>query len=542
MLLAVQADGATIETVEGLARRRRADAAPAGVLRPPRAPVRLLHARDADERDGAARAEPARRREDEIRKAIQGNICRCTGYVNIVEAIKAAASGSDARPRRRRRSRSSSSRARRSRASSGTNVPRKEDKRLVQGEGVFFDDVKRHGMGYVHFVRSPYAHAKIVSIDVSKALELDGVYGTLTGDEVAILTDPFFEMSVAPGRRHQGLRARGRQACATSASRSPRSSRRRASSRATRPSWSRSSTSRCAVVDDRERRADADAPILHDDAGSNVVWQGVFDWGDYDGALAEADHVVRIERLHFDRFSSTPLECARRASSSTTAAPGSGRCTATTRCPASARSGWRPRCAPGIDKLRFVTQDIGGALRQQDLPAPAATSRCCLLARKLNRPVQWTEWRTDQHMANAHGNERIVPRRRGAGEGRRHDARLQGAGDRRLRRVPALRAARLHHLGAGHARLLPLAEHPRRLHAGLHEQVAGVAEPRLLAHAAPLADRADHRHRRAASSSSTRSRCASATTCAPTRCRTRRRTAASTTPATTRAASTSRSS
>src|SRR5262245_47057443 len=81
----------------------------------------------------------------------------------------------------------------------GTNVPRKEDKRLVQGEGVFFDDVKRHGMGYVHFVRSPYAHAKIVSIDVSKALELGGVYGTLTGAEVAILTDPSFELSVKPG-------------------------------------------------------------------------------------------------------------------------------------------------------------------------------------------------------------------------------------------------------------------------------------------------------------------------------------------------------
>src|SRR5207249_2059644 len=81
----------------------------------------------------------------------------------------------------------------------GQSVPRKEDKRLVQGEGVFFDDVKRHEMGYVHFVRSPYAHARIKSVDVSKALELDGVYGTLTGDEVAILTDPFFELSTPPG-------------------------------------------------------------------------------------------------------------------------------------------------------------------------------------------------------------------------------------------------------------------------------------------------------------------------------------------------------
>ncbi|HEY8629068.1 MAG TPA: hypothetical protein VIL73_00810, partial [Gaiellaceae bacterium] len=81
----------------------------------------------------------------------------------------------------------------------GQSVPRKEDKRLVQGEGVFFDDVKRHEMGYIHFVRSPYAHARIKSVDVAKALELDGVYGTLTGDEVAILTDPFFELSTPPG-------------------------------------------------------------------------------------------------------------------------------------------------------------------------------------------------------------------------------------------------------------------------------------------------------------------------------------------------------
>ena len=87
----------------------------------------------------------------------------------------------------------------------GQSVPRKEDKRLVQGEGVFFDDVKRHGMGYIHFVRSPYAHAKILSVDVSKALELGDVYGTLTGDEVAILTDPFFELSTPPGANIKDL-------------------------------------------------------------------------------------------------------------------------------------------------------------------------------------------------------------------------------------------------------------------------------------------------------------------------------------------------
>ena len=59
MMLAVQAEGTKIATVEGLAADGELDGAPAGVQRAPRAPVRLLHARDADERDRAARAEPA---------------------------------------------------------------------------------------------------------------------------------------------------------------------------------------------------------------------------------------------------------------------------------------------------------------------------------------------------------------------------------------------------------------------------------------------------------------------------------------------------
>ena len=90
MLLAVQADGATIETVEGLATD--------GELTPLQqafsdhhalqcgycTPGMLMSAKHLLEQNPS----PS---EDEIRKAIQGNICRCTGYVNIVEAIKAAA-------------------------------------------------------------------------------------------------------------------------------------------------------------------------------------------------------------------------------------------------------------------------------------------------------------------------------------------------------------------------------------------------------------------------------------------------------------------
>ena len=93
----------------------------------------------------------------------------------------------------------------------GQSIPRKEDRRLVEGQGVFFDDVKRHGMGYLHFVRSPYAHARIGSVDVSAALALPGRLRHADGRRGR---DP--HRPVLPDRRRsrrpgQGLRARGRQ-------------------------------------------------------------------------------------------------------------------------------------------------------------------------------------------------------------------------------------------------------------------------------------------------------------------------------------------
>jgi 2-furoyl-CoA dehydrogenase large subunit len=284
----------------------------------------------------------------------------------------------------------------------GTSVPRKEDKRLLQGEGVFFDDVKRHGMGYVHFVRSPYAHAKIKSIDVSKALELGGVYGTLTGDEVAILTDPFFELSVAPGANVKDyalavgrVRHVGEPVAAVVAS-----SRELARDAADQVEVDYEPLQ--PIVD--AETALKDETILHEDAGSNVVWTGLFDWGDYEGAVAEADKLVKIERLHFDRFSSTPLECS---GCLVEYNRGTGQWTlyGNHQMPGVGAIWMAPALRVGIDKLRFVSQDIGGAFGNKICLHPQYVA-CCLLARKLKRPVQWTEWRTDQHMANAHGNER----------------------------------------------------------------------------------------------------------------------------------------
>src|SRR5690554_5388466 len=66
----------------------------------------------------------------------------------------------------------------------GSPVRRKEDFRLLKGEGRFSDDVNLPGQAYAAFVRSPHAHARIVRIDCSRALRIPRMLLVLTGKEM----------------------------------------------------------------------------------------------------------------------------------------------------------------------------------------------------------------------------------------------------------------------------------------------------------------------------------------------------------------------
>jgi carbon-monoxide dehydrogenase large subunit len=67
----------------------------------------------------------------------------------------------------------------------GHRMKRKEDPRFIRGKGNFVDDIKLPGMLYMDIVRSPYAHARIVSIDPSAALAIPGVLAVITGKDLA---------------------------------------------------------------------------------------------------------------------------------------------------------------------------------------------------------------------------------------------------------------------------------------------------------------------------------------------------------------------
>src|SRR5512134_3849662 len=67
----------------------------------------------------------------------------------------------------------------------GHSVRRKEDARFIRGKGTYFDDITLPGMLHMEVLRSPFAHARLKSIDTSRAQELEGVVAVVTGDLLA---------------------------------------------------------------------------------------------------------------------------------------------------------------------------------------------------------------------------------------------------------------------------------------------------------------------------------------------------------------------
>ncbi|MBD7915938.1 selenium-dependent xanthine dehydrogenase [Clostridium sp. Sa3CUN1] len=113
--------------------------------------------------------------EEEIKNALKGNICRCTGYVKIMEAIKLVAEilrNNDEVPKVY------------CKGLVGENLPRIDAEVKTLGVGKYADDLYFDGMLYGSALRTKYPRALIKSIDTSKAKALDGVYAVLTAKDV----------------------------------------------------------------------------------------------------------------------------------------------------------------------------------------------------------------------------------------------------------------------------------------------------------------------------------------------------------------------
>lgn len=287
---------------------------------------------------------------------------------------------------------------------SGQSLPRKEDERLLKAQGAFVDDEGMHRMAFAQFVRSPHAHAKIVSIDTSEAEQVPGVITTLTGEEVAAISEPMFQFAPRPdgGQINEYLLAVDRVRYQGEAVAMVLAENRDAAADAAEKVVVKYEP--LPAVTDGVAAADADAPVLHEGLGDNIGWQGMFDWGDIDWALENADHVIKIDRLHFHRFSSTPIECN---AAIVNWDPGTDmiKVISNNQFPTFGAAVIEPSLGVGLDQFEFDVQDIGGGFGIK-INSYQQMGALALLSRKAGRPVKWTETRTEHHLTAGHGNER----------------------------------------------------------------------------------------------------------------------------------------
>lgn len=190
LLLALEAEGKEIVTIEGLSHEgrlhpmQRAFVEEGAIQCGFCTPGMVLTAKALVDRN----PDPS---EEEVREALSGTLCRCTGYAKIVKAIRSWRSYA-AEPAAGRQPTSIGPVV-------GASLPRKDAFEKVSGRAQYADDVRLPGMLWGKILTSPLPHARIKKIDISKALSLPGVRAVITGKDV---TDTMYGVSPARYDEH----------------------------------------------------------------------------------------------------------------------------------------------------------------------------------------------------------------------------------------------------------------------------------------------------------------------------------------------------
>ncbi len=294
----------------------------------------------------------------------------------------------------------------------GARVARKEDKRFLTGKGRYVDDMVVPGMKYAAFVRSPHAHAKIKSIDLSAAKEMPGVIDVLEGkamqeDGIGNLICGWMIHSKDGSPMNMGawrplaydtVRYVG-DAVAIVVADSQMEARDAAEAVAVEYEPLAHVTEAIDALQDGQ-------PQIHPEAKNNLI----YDWeiGDQaatEAALATAAHITEIEITN-NRLSPNPME-PRAALGVYDAAEDHYTCYTTSQNPHAARLVMSAfyNVAPE-NKLRVIAPDVGGGFGSKIYIYPEEIT-CLWASRKTGVPVKWNSDRTEAFLTDAHGRDHV---------------------------------------------------------------------------------------------------------------------------------------
>jgi carbon-monoxide dehydrogenase large subunit len=292
----------------------------------------------------------------------------------------------------------------------GASIKRKEDPRLITGEAKYLDDVQLPGMLYAALLRSPYAHAKIKSINTRKAAKAPGVVAVLIGQDFKDLPALPCAWQAEAGRIKNNVNTPRvleiDKVTHTGAS---------VAVVVAEDRYAAEDALNLIAVDyeplpvvvDAEKATQPGAPQIHENAPNNIV----MDWscGDKDAAaaaLTSAEVVVR-QRLVNQRLIPTPMEPRG--------------CIAQYNAASEEYTVWMTSQTTHImrllmtafvfgipeTKMRVISPQVGGGFGSKIFLYP----EYCLmaaLAKRLGRPVKWAETRRENYVATTHGRDHIT--------------------------------------------------------------------------------------------------------------------------------------
>ncbi len=285
----------------------------------------------------------------------------------------------------------------------GQRMRRKEDPPLITGRGQYTDDLVLPGMLYAHIVRSSEAHAKIVSIDASAALERPGIHAVLTGEDLDLAAGMPMAW-VPPGvdintPEHWPL-ARGEVKHVGQGVAAVFGEDKYAVVDAAEDVFIEYES--LPVVVDPEAALKEGSPLVHESFGTNQTHQWGLGSEDIDVAWQEADVVIE-RRIVNHRVHGAPIEPR-----ACVAEYRAGYLTlwTTTQIPHLTRSFLAGSMQMSEDRIRVVAPDVGGGfgVKLNHYPEEALA---CAASRRLGRPVKWTETRSEHMTSSIHGRDQI---------------------------------------------------------------------------------------------------------------------------------------
>ena len=276
-------------------------------------------------------------------------------------------------------------------------VRRKEDARFIRGRGLFVDDIQLPGMLHGAILRSPLAHARILSVDIASALAHPKVEAVITGETLAgrgLAWMPTLSQDVQAVLATDKVRYQGQEVAFVVA----------------QDRYSARDALELINVDyepldpviDAERALDPDAPVVRDDLPGKTD-NHIFDWEAGDEAataavFARADVVVTQDML-YPRSHPAPLEtCGMVADLEAI----SGKLTvwSTSQAPHAHRTLYALVAGVPEHKIRVISPDVGGGFGNK---VPVYPGYICAIVGSMvtGRPVKWMEDRSENLMSTS---------------------------------------------------------------------------------------------------------------------------------------------